>query len=64
MLQRLHAHGIDLAYRIDEPSGAPPWVVMSHSLACDHTMWDSQMRALRDFRVLRFDTRGHGAFAA
>ena len=38
-----------------------PWVVMSHSLACDHTMWDPQMEALRDFRVLRFDTRGHGA---
>jgi len=64
MLQRLHAHGIDLAYRIDEPSRAPPWVVMSHSLACDHTMWDPQMRALRDFRVLRFDTRGHGASEA
>ncbi len=64
MLQRIHVNGIDLAYRIDEPSRAAPWVVMSHSLACDHTMWDPQMSALRGFRVLRFDTRGHGASAA
>jgi 3-oxoadipate enol-lactonase len=60
MLQTLMAGGIDLAYRVDGPNEAP-WVVMSHSLACDHTMWDPQMDALRDLRVLRFDTRGHGA---
>jgi len=27
-------------------------------------MWDPQMLALRDFRVLRFDSRGHGASEA
>jgi 3-oxoadipate enol-lactonase len=64
MLQKFHVNDIDLACRIDEPSRAAPWVVMSHSLACDHTMWDPQMRVLRDFRVLRFDTRGHGASEA
>jgi 3-oxoadipate enol-lactonase len=61
MLQKARVQGVDLAYRIDGAVPAAPWVVMSHSLASDHTMWDPQMPALRDFRVLRFDTRGHGA---
>lgn len=39
-----------------------PWVVMSHSLCCDHTMWEPQMELLaRHYRVLAYDTRGHGA---
>lgn len=39
-----------------------PWVVFSHSLACDHTMWEPQIERLAErFRVLAFDTRGHGA---
>ena len=39
-----------------------PWVVMSHSLCCDHTMWEPQMEMLaRNYRVLAYDTRGHGA---
>ncbi len=38
-----------------------PMVVMSHSLACNLNMWDSQVRALeKEFRILRYDTRGHG----
>lgn len=60
MLKMMNVGGINLSYRDDGPIDAP-WVVMSHSLACDHTMWDPQMEALRDFHVLRFDTRGHGA---
>jgi 3-oxoadipate enol-lactonase len=60
MLKNVKVGAVNLAYRVDGPVGAP-WVVLSHSLACDHTMWDPQMRALHDFRVLRFDTRGHGA---
>jgi 3-oxoadipate enol-lactonase len=36
-------------------------VMMSHSLGCNLTMWDYQMEALESkFRVLRYDTRGHG----
>ena len=39
-----------------------PWVVLSHSLCCDHTMWEPQIEHLaRDYRVLAYDTRGHGA---
>jgi 3-oxoadipate enol-lactonase len=64
VLQKIRVNGVELAYRIDGAPRAAPWVVMSHSLACDHAMWDPQMAALRDFRVLRFDTRGHGASEA
>lgn len=64
MMQKIRVNGIELAYRIDGAPRAAPWVVLSHSLACDHTMWDPQMEALRDYRVLRFDTRGHGASEA
>jgi 3-oxoadipate enol-lactonase len=40
---------------------ARPWVVVSHSLACNRDMWTPQIPALAEtFRVLAFDTRGHG----
>ena len=55
---KIRTNGIELNYVVD---GEGPWVVMSHSLACNLTMWDEQVAALkRSFRVLRFDTRGHG----
>ena len=45
--------------------GEGPWLVLSHSLACDRTMWDEQMAALtKSYRVLRYDTRGHGTSGA
>jgi 3-oxoadipate enol-lactonase len=41
--------------------GDKPWIVLSNSLASDHTMWDPQIAWLTQrFRVLRYDTRGHG----
>ena len=33
---------------------------MSHSLAANLAMWDDQMPILSGYRVLRYDTRGHG----
>ena len=46
--------------RIDGTEGAP-WIVLANSLGSDHTMWDPQIEMLaRRYRVLRFDTRGHG----
>jgi 3-oxoadipate enol-lactonase len=46
------------------PEGAPP-VVLSHSLGMDLSMWDPQAVPLSTrFRVLRYDTRGHGRTAA
>jgi 3-oxoadipate enol-lactonase len=51
-------NGIELEYSIE---GNGPWLAMSHSLACNSRMWDEQMPLLtRRFKVLRFDTRGHG----
>ena len=43
------------------PEGAPV-LVFSNSLGTTLEMWDAQAQAFsRDFRVLRYDTRGHGA---
>src|SRR5262252_5683099 len=59
---KIKANGIEINYVIE---GEGPLVTMSHSLACDLSMWDEQARALRDrYRVLRFDTRGHGQTSA
>jgi 3-oxoadipate enol-lactonase len=57
-MAKIRANGIEVHYEV---RGAGPWLVLSHSLACDLTMWDEQVGALsRNFRVLRYDTRGHG----
>ena len=48
---------------VDNPAGAPV-VVLSNSLGTSVAMWEPQMPALtRRFRVLRYDSRGHGATA-
>jgi 3-oxoadipate enol-lactonase/4-carboxymuconolactone decarboxylase len=48
-------------YRL-EGSDNRPVLVLSHSLGCDHGQWDMQTRdLLSHFRILRYDTRGHGA---
>lgn len=55
-------NGIDIHYSIE---GEGPWITLSHSLACDASMWDPQIDMLKkNFKVLRFDTRGHGQSAA
>jgi 3-oxoadipate enol-lactonase len=42
------------------PNG--PVVVLSNSLGATHRMWDAQLEALNErFRVVRYDTRGHGS---
>ena len=54
------ANGISIHYRFDGPESAP-LITMSHSLAATVDMWEWQMPALaEDYRVLRYDTRGHG----
>lgn len=55
---------VRLHYRFDGPDGAPV-VVLSNSLGTALSMWSPQMEALtRHFRVLRYDSRGHGASSA
>ena len=59
---KLATNGIQMNYAVE---GDGPWLVMSHSLACDLSMWEEQIPLFRKhFRVLRFDTRGHGASGA
>ena len=49
---------------VDGEAGKP-WLVLSNSLAADHTMWDGEMALLtQSYRVLRYDTRGHGLSSA
>lgn len=57
---KVKTNGIETHYTLDGPNGAPV-LTLSHSLATDLSMWDPQMDALRArYRVLRYDTRGHG----
>jgi 3-oxoadipate enol-lactonase len=50
----------DLAHRLDGPEDAPV-LVLGNSLGATMEMWEPQVPALaRRFRVVRYDTRGHG----
>lgn len=55
---KVRTNGFDTHYTID---GEGPWLVLSHSLACNLAMWDPQVEHFaRKYKVLRYDTRGHG----
>jgi 3-oxoadipate enol-lactonase len=57
---KINVNGIAVNYTLDGPPQAPV-VTLSHSLATDLSMWDPQMATLTArYRVLRYDTRGHG----
>jgi 3-oxoadipate enol-lactonase len=57
---KVTVNGAQLSYRIEGREGAP-WLTFSNSLATDMAMWDDQVEALKsDFRILRYDKRGHG----
>ena len=57
---RMRVNDIELNADMAGPADAPV-VMLSHSLASSRVMWDPQLTALsRDWRVVRFDTRGHG----
>jgi 3-oxoadipate enol-lactonase len=59
---KISANGIDINYSIE---GEGPWLTMSHSLACNLHMWDEEAKRLsRRYKVLRYDTRGHGLSGA
>jgi len=59
---KIKANGIEVNYELHgDLSGNAPWVTLSHSLACNLHMWDDQIAALsKSYRVLAYDTRGHG----
>lgn len=57
---KITVNGIQMNYEMSGKEGAPV-VVLSHSLACSMVMWKPQSALLEShFRVLRYDTRGHG----
>lgn len=52
--------GCRIAYRFDGPENAPV-LLLSNSLGTDMNMWAPQIDAWsQHFRVLRYDSRGHG----
>jgi 3-oxoadipate enol-lactonase len=60
----IKANGIDINYVISGPENAP-WITFSNSLGTNVTMWDEQAALLsKDWRVLRYDQRGHGGTEA
>ena len=57
----INANNISINYEIDGPKDAPV-LVFSNSLATSLSMWDDQVERLKDqFRIIRYDNRGHGA---
>ena len=51
---------VEVSYTVDGPADAPV-VVLSNSLGATRGMWDPQVPALAErFRVVTYDTRGHG----
>ncbi|MCG3268075.1 alpha/beta fold hydrolase [Yoonia sp. I 8.24] len=56
--------GVKLAYQIDGPANGD-WIICSNSLATDMRLFDYEASYLaKTFRVLRYDTRGHGQSTA
>ena len=63
-MPQLTRGNVTIYYRFDGADDRPV-IVLSHSLGLDHAMWDEQAAdLLPHFRVLRYDTRGHGASRA
>ncbi|MDP7381802.1 MAG: alpha/beta fold hydrolase, partial [Alphaproteobacteria bacterium] len=59
-MPQITANGITLNYQFDGPEDQPV-LLFSNSLASNLHMWDPQVPAVAgDFRVLRYDSRGHG----
>ena len=60
---RAAVNDVAIAYTLEGPREAPV-VTLSHPLGATRRLWDAQAaRLARRFRVLRYDTRGHGESA-
>jgi 3-oxoadipate enol-lactonase len=60
---KIDVGGAELYYEIHGDGGDDrrPWLIFSHSLACNTGMWAPQVAEFsRRYRILAFDTRGHG----
>jgi 3-oxoadipate enol-lactonase len=61
---RIRVGGVDLRARVEGPPSAE-WLTFSHSIATELGMWDEITPALaKRYRILRYDTRGHGGSGA
>lgn len=57
---RAHANGIELAYDVSGPEGAPV-ILLHHTLATNKAMWSGTAAHLSEqYRVVAMDARGHG----
>ncbi len=55
---------VRMRYELDGPAGAPV-LVLSNALGTNLSLWDPQFPAFaQHFRVLRYDSRGHGQTSA
>ena len=64
-MSRVAIPGGTLETRVDGPGGDAPWLVLCNGIATDHRVWDAQIPAFAAaYRVLRYDTRGHGGSSA
>ena len=60
---RADVRGVEINYEVSG-NETGPWLTFSNSLATNLSMWDEQEAALAgDFRILRYDKRGHGRSA-
>jgi 3-oxoadipate enol-lactonase len=60
----IDADGCKINVEVDGPQDAPA-IVLSNSLGTNLSMWDDQAKALSgEFRVIRYDQRGHGKSGA
>jgi 3-oxoadipate enol-lactonase len=60
-MPNIDVNGVQVRYEIDGP-GDGPVLMLSNSLGTDVSMWAPQVPAFsKRFRVVRYDTRGHGA---
>ncbi len=58
-MSRVDLGGYALNTRVD--GAGEDWIILSNSLGADLSMWDDQIDVLSaKYRVLRYDTRGHG----
>lgn len=56
----IETNGVAFNAQIDGKEGAP-WIVFSHALANNLSLWDDLVDELKDdYRILRYDQRGHG----
>jgi 3-oxoadipate enol-lactonase len=64
MQMQARVNDVVIHYEMEGPGDAP-LVTLSHSLATTLELWDLQLPVLRGaYRILRFDTRGHGSSSA